>query len=125
MIFCKGGKMQQHWHRINISCVDCEVECTHVGALCSADGEIMFLAECPKCKTKIKWLTTGPKLAYIALRNDMEMSRKENAAARVLKPRTPVQPPLQLPRVDEKLNNDDAKWMTEMHIQPPEEGLLQ
>ena len=94
--------MQQHWHGINISCVACEVECLISGAFCSADGEIMFLAECSKCKNKIKWLTTGPKLAYIALRNDMEMARKENALAKALKPRNLVRPPLALSQPAEK-----------------------
>ena len=115
--------MQQHWWGINIFCNDCEVECLVESAFCSADGEIMFLANCPKCYKKVKWTTTPAKLAYIALRNDMEATEKEQPQTR-LQSRKPVRPPLQLPRVDEHLTVNDAKWLKEMNVDP-EEGNLQ
>jgi hypothetical protein len=117
--------MKQRWHGINIFCTTCEVECLIAGAFCSADGEIMFLADCPKCNKKVRWTTNGPKLAYIGLRNDMEMDKVEDMVQKVLKPRKPIKPPLQLPHVDEKLTVADAKWLAEMDIQPPEDGILQ
>ena len=120
--------MEQRWHGINIRCTTCEVECLITGVFCSADGEIMFLADCPKCNNKVRWTTNGPKLAYIGLRNDMEIDQKEKAiekiVERTLKPRKPVRPPLAIQQGPERLTVADAKWMAELHIDP-EEGLLQ
>jgi hypothetical protein len=124
MFFVKGVEVTQRWHGINVRCTTCEVECLITGAFCSADGKIMFLADCPKCNNKVRWTTNGPKLAYIGLRNDMEIAQKEKHIEKVLKPRKPIHPPLQLPHVKEKLSVADAKWMAEMHINP-EDGSLQ
>jgi hypothetical protein len=128
MFFVKGVEVTQRWHGINVRCTTCEVECLITGAFCSADGKIMFLADCPKCNNKVRWTTNGPKLAYIGLRNDMEIAQKENAIERIVektfKPRRPIKPPLAIEQAPEQLTVDDAKWMIGMHIQPPEKGLL-
>ena len=111
--------MTCRWWGININCVKCEVECLITGAFFSADGEIMFLANCPKCKNIIKWTVMSTRLSYLALRNDMEAEVIAKAVKTEIARIEPLRPP-----IAPKLSDDDIRWCSELHIDT-EGGTLQ
>jgi hypothetical protein len=113
----------QTWWGVSISCPQCKGATVLQFAFFSADGEMKFTFYCPTCKELLHWSIYASVLAHMALRNDLQKD-KLTAPAPKLHPGKPVKPPLALPQPTEKLTVADAKWMAEMHIQPPDEGLL-
>ena len=84
------------WRSISIQCPDCNISTDFKSVCSSGDGEILFQTKCPKCKVHLSWRVFASALAYRALCEDLE-DEKVKQVIKVLKPRTPVQPPLALP----------------------------
>lgn len=88
--------MNCRWRSVSIICPDCKLPTKIIGIASSADGELLISAECDKCKEKLSWRVFASALAYHALVEDLD-DEKTKQVIKVLKPRTPVQPPLALP----------------------------
>jgi hypothetical protein len=84
------------WRAVCVVCPDCKLPTQIIGLCSSADGELLVQAQCLQCKEKLSWRVFASALAYHALVEDLE-DEKVKQVIKVLKPRTPVQPPLALP----------------------------
>ena len=78
-----------HWWGIEVPCQKCEIIATLIGANFSADGELRFIAQCPKCQDVIRWHVYSSSLAHKALMSDSVASKVEKMVQN-----TPLQPPI-------------------------------
>ena len=109
--------MTARWWNIDAQCNECNVSCKLQEALFSADGELTFIFQCPKCKTLVRWTVFATALAHRAIMQDFH--------AKTNTERTPAQPPLTLPPPPPKLTAQDMRDLQKWAIEPPKDGLLQ
>jgi hypothetical protein len=104
------------WRNIVILCPDCKILTDLIGACASADGELLYQAICPKCKTKLNWQTFATSIAYYALCEDMKNNEVIHLAP---SPAPTPQPPKPL-KVE--LSEEDMIYLHDLGIadDPPE-----
>ena len=111
-----GRNITTRWWNIEAQCNECKVSCTLQEALFSADGELTYIFQCPKCKTLVRRTLFASALAHRALMQDFH--------AKTNQPNTPVQPLLQLPPAPRTLTKQDVRDLRSLHIDP-EDGRLE
>lgn len=118
-----GRNITTRWWNIEAQCNECKVSCTLQEALFSADGELTYIFQCPKCKTLVRWTLFASALAHRALMQDFHA--KTNAKPCVQAPAQPITPPLALPAPPITLTKQDERQLHSWGIAMPEDGTLQ
>ncbi len=59
-----------NWHPVQLECAKCKIKCYLRSAFYSADGELMYIFACPRCKNVVSFKTFALELSTKAVALD-------------------------------------------------------